>query len=626
MVTLPPLAQEALDLARRGDTASAIEAATLAVANHPDDYGLRLFIGLLHARRLELEQALPHVRKAVALAPDDPAPRAELIRLLIGLDRLDEAEQELGRSRLGGLEPLRLQGMILARRDRPGQAAQIFQQVVSADPRDHESWGNLGGCLLASGRPAHAAEAFAQALQLRPDLDRFREKWVEAQVEAGQGEEALEEARRFAAENPGAADPQVTVASLQNLLDRPEHAVQTLRQALSSQPDHVPALIALARLVERQNRIDEFAATVRRIAQLAPGAPELPLLEAQLAFRRNDFGRALELAETAPQSVDPGTRAALIGRIRDRTGDGEAAFRAFEDTNRASGLSERVIAKRSEALRDRIEDRSRLTTAEWVRGWSANDEQPPTREPAFLIGFPRSGTTLLDTFLMGHPGVCVAEERPMLDAVAGQLGDFERMASIEGPELQLLRTRYFEEAVRYVPDLRDRLLVDKFPLGAIEAPLIHRLFPTAKFIFTLRHPCDVVLSCFMQPFRRSPTLVSFHTLEDAAKLYDRVMAFWTHCREAMPLKVHETRYEELVGDPEPELRQLVAFLGLDWDGRVLQHDQAAQRRSFITSASYADVVQPLYDRSIGRWKRYREQLSAVLPLLEPWAVKLGYEI
>jgi hypothetical protein len=136
----------------------------------------------------------------------------------------------------------------------------------------------------------------------------------------------------------------------------------------------------------------------------------------------------------------------------------------------------------------------------------------------------------------------------------------------------------------------------------------------------------VVLSCFITRFQPSPTLISFSTLEDSAKLYDKVMTFWTQCRAAMSLTVHEIKYEELVQDPEANLRPLVSFLGLEWDERVLHHEKAAEGRSFISTASYAQVVQPLYDRSIGRWKRYREQLKPVLPLLEPWAEKFGYEI
>lgn len=626
MSSIPPLAREALELARGGDIAGAIAKATMAIGSQPNDYGLRLFLATLHSRRLELGEALAHVRKAVELAPADPIPRVELVRLLIGVGELDEAEQELARARLTGPEPYRLRAMILARRGQDGEAAQLLRQVVGADPRDYESWATLGGCLLASGRPELAIEPLARAVQLRPDVQKFHEKWLQAQVDAGQGEQALEHARRGAARNPNDVSALLAAARLEDLLQRPEQAIETVRQALSIQPDHLPVLVALAGLLERENRLDELAEVVERIETLDASAAELPLLQAKLAFRRKDFSRALELAQASPEALDRGARAELIGKIHDRLGNSAEAFRAFEEMNRDSDLSEPVIAARAQALRDFVDRRAEITSAEWVLGWSARDSRPNMREPAFIIGFPRSGTTLLDTFLMGHPGICVAEEKPMLAAVSEQLGAYERIATLGESELKSLRDRYFAAAAEHVPYVGDRLLVDKYPLGAIDAALIHRLFPTAKIIFTERHPCDVVLSCFMTRFQPTATLVSFFTLEDCAQLYDRVMNLWEKSRAAMPLDVHAIKYESLVANAETEVRRLIDFLGLEWDESVADHERTAESRSFVSTASYAQVVEPLYDRSIGRWQRYREQMEPVLPILAPWAERFGYEM
>jgi hypothetical protein len=316
----------------------------------------------------------------------------------------------------------------------------------------------------------------------------------------------------------------------------------------------------------------------------------------------------------------------LIGLIHDRLGNSDSAFEAFERMNRESELSERSIGKRAQAFRDLVDYRVQLATPEWVAGWRASDDYSGGPDPAFLIGFPRSGTTLLDSFLIGHPGVRVAEEKPMLQAVAAQLGDFERIATLAPAELQALRHMYFEVAAGHVPDLGDGLLIDKYPLGAIDLALIHRLFPSAKIIFTERHPYDVVLSCFVTRFELSATLVSFLTLEDSAKLYDRAMTLWERSRLAMQLDVHTVRYEHLVRDCETEMRRLVGFLGLEWHEGAADHVSAARDRSFVDTASYAQVVEPLYDRSIGRWTRYRRQLEPVLAILEPWAVKMGYEV
>ena len=118
---------------------------------------------------------------------------------------------------------------------------------------------------------------------------------------------------------------------------------------------------------------------------------------------------------------------------------------------------------------------------------------------------------------------------------------------------------------------------------------------------------------------------SFTTIEETAKVYNDIMRFWAKCRATLPLIVHLVRYERLVEEAEAEMRALLAFLGLEWDGRVLDHSSTASERGFINTPSYSQVVEPMYDRSIDRWKRYREQMEPVLALLEPWAAAMGYD-
>ena len=161
---------------------------------------------------------------------------------------------------------------------------------------------------------------------------------------------------------------------------------------------------------------------------------------------------------------------------------------------------------------------------------------------------------------MGHPDVCVTEEKPMLDSVARSIGGYERIAELDESELDTLRNLYFAQAAQYVPDLGNRILIDKQPFAMVEAPLIHRLFPAAKFLFVLRHPCDVVLSCFVTRFEPIGGLVNFTTLEGTAQLYDQMFRFWGQCRTILPMIVQRVRYERLVEDAEPEMRALAAFM------------------------------------------------------------------
>ena len=214
----------------------------------------------------------------------------------------------------------------------------------------------------------------------------------------------------------------------------------------------------------------------------------------------------------------------------------------------------------------------------------------------------------------------------MLDAVARSIGGYERIAELDEGDLETLRNLYFAQAAEHVPDLGGRLLVDKQPFAMVEAPLIHRLFPAAKFLFVLRHPCDVVLSCFVTRFEPIGGLVNFTTLEGTAQLYDQMFRFWGQCRTILPMIVQRVRYERLVEDAEPEMRALAAFIGLQWTDAILDNPTTAQDRGFINTPSYAQVAEPLYDRSIGRWEKYRKQMKPVLPILAPWAQRFGYEV
>jgi tetratricopeptide (TPR) repeat protein len=618
MSEIPDLAKQAMEKARQGDLGKALALATQALAERPGDAGLMLLVGNLHSRRMELPEAAAKFRDALAIVPGEPLARAELARALIGLGEVDEAEQVIADAPLPGASEKRLQAMIAMRRgDYPG-AAKLSEQLTATDPRDFEAWGNLGICRLRCGDSAAAVEALNRALALRPNHQPFREQWVEANVAAGTGEKALEHLRTTAAN----ARTCVTIARLEELLGRPEKALEALDEALAIDGEDAAALLALARLSERQNRLDESAAAIRRLEGLATPAPELPVLKAQLAFRRGDFEEALELASAAPAS-DAGSRAELLGKIHDRLGHPAEAFAAFAEMNRDTGLSGEVAESKARSFRDRL-----TANAKILEQQPAGDvaQAPATASPAFVLSFPRSGTTLLDTLLMGHPALCIAEEKPMLDSVAQHVGSHDRLPELHSQRLEQLRNLYFAEAAAHVAACEGRQLVDKQPFATVEVPLIDRLFPSAPLVFVERHPCDVVLSCFMTRFEPNAALLNFTTLEGTARLYASIMNFWTSCRERLPLNVHRLRYEQMVADPEGAMRALLPFLGVEWDERVLDHSATAAGRGFINTPSYSQVIEPLYDRSIGRWKRYREQMKPVLPLLEPWVEALGYEM
>lgn len=622
MNDISPLGQKAIEHARRGDFEQALALARQAITERPADVGLRVFIAMLHGRRGELGESVPHLREAVQRSPGDLFVRTELIRVLIGLGELEEALGLLDRPGLPPQQSLRLRSMLLHRSDDVAAAGELYRQLVAVDPRDFEGWNGLGLCRLATGEPRAAIQAFDRALALKPDALAVRQKWAEAYVAIGEGENALAKLQ-VEAKSAAGATLFLTIGHLEDLLGRQEQALAALEEAVQCEAANADALGALAEKLEQQNDIPRFEEVLGQLSGLPQPGVKLPLLKARLAYRQGEFERALTLAMNAPPSSDVGSRAQLIGQCLDRLGDASGAFDAFLQMNAEDARTGSDVSSTTRRTRAELEDQRSLLTRDWIAGW--HPAPRPERLPAFLVGFPRSGTTLLDTLLMGHPDTAVAEEEPMLATIGKKLGDLARLADLSADEIESLRNVYFDVAERYAPDAA-KLLIDKNPFAMGSVPIAHRLFPGAPIIFMERHPCDVVLSCFMTRFQPTGIGTNFLTLQDTALLYDQMMQLWAKAAELLPIKLHTIRYERLVDDLESELRPLATFLGLTWIPELVDHRQTAMKRSFIKTPSYAQVTEPVTKKAVGRWLRYRDQLEPVLPVLEPWIRSMGYEL
>lgn len=228
--------------------------------------------------------------------------------------------------------------------------------------------------------------------------------------------------------------------------------------------------------------------------------------------------------------------------------------------------------------------------------------------------------------LMGHPRIEVLEEEPTLKKANKLLAGFESIPGASDQQIQAARDAYFEAAMALTPLKPGNLLIDKNPLTMNSLPFVRRLFPDAKTILALRHPCDVVLSCFATNFRSNDGMASFLRLETAAELYDLSFSYFHRAEEILKLPVHRVVYENIVADRERELKPLFEFLQLDWSDQVLEHEATAKGRGRIKTASYAQVVEPIYTRSAGRWWNYRKHLEPIFPILRPWVEKFGYSL
>lgn len=646
----------------RGDLITARSHGEEILRSQPANPQVHQLLGVVACQAGDLDRGATHFRKALENGGDTADNRLNLAKTLVSLGRLDEA-QALCDNPVHGADPdlQRMRAEILKARGQAADAVWAYEGVVAARPDDFEAWNNLGNARHAQGDLEGALTALQQARALRPDsalahinmarvllsLDRHQDACLVFEraavldpkdptplLELGRALTALGHAQAAlpplgSAARLNSSDPEIFVAigiaftDLANLAQ----AEQSYRFAIKAAPRFGPAYLNLGILIERDNRIEALDALIAEADQAGVGGDEIAWLRALSHQRRGELDQALALARSiTSDALDRVMVEHFIGQLADRLGRTDEAAAAFEAMNRAAALSPLGMSVDRGAYQRDIERITAQTTAGWFAGWSKAESiaQPPA--PAFLVGFPRSGTTLLDTILMGHSKVHVLEEVPILEQLAGELGAFTRLADLGTDEIADLRARYFAELDKVSPPPSGALVIDKNPLSMLRVPLIHRLFPDAKIILAMRHPADVVLSCYMQNFKPTEAMASFLDLTNASRTYDRIFQYWETCRSIFPLDVHMLRYEDMVADTEGAVRPLFAFLGLDWEAATLNHQQTAARRGTIRTPSYAQVTERIYASASGRWSRYREPMKYALPMLAPWAERYGYSI
>ena len=498
-------------------------------------------------------------------------------------------------------DALQILGNIRARSGDTQAAEPLFERARKAAPGNVFILNSLGGAYAANGRLAEAREALEAALAIDGNFP-------------------------WALQNLGGI--------LMELGDRPA-ARRCFERALMSDPRHVDSIASLADLAEKENRLEDARLLVRQALTLAPGYLPARVVDARLALRADEPAAAETILREVlahPAGAKPNLRPTamhFLGEALESQGRYAEAFAAFRGANEIDRQSQSPRFANSEfaASPGSI---AKLTTFLRTANSAGWPRPPPDGlpTPAFLVGFPRSGTTLLQQVLAGHPDVATLEEQDNFrDAHAELLlppGALEGWASLPPATLTRWRAEYWRRVERRAGALAPgRLYLDKLPLNLAVLPVIHLLFPQARILLALRDPRDVVVSCFRSRFAGNAAMFQFLTLEGAARYYDAVMAVAALSRERLPLAVHALRYEDLVGNFRNEVTRVLGFLGLAWADDVLRYAETARGRT-IQTPSATQVIRPIYASAIGQWRRYETELAPVLPALEPWVRRFGY--
>ena len=414
-----------------------------------------------------------------------------------------------------------------------------------------------------------------------------------------------------------------------------EEARTLYQESAAAAPDIRQTLLGFARLEEADRKFDAAEQVLDSMGQRFPNDPAVRLTRAVLLGRQRKYDEALALIDsTISGDARLGPNELLEkGRLLDQSGHYDEAWAAFAEGKRlARELSGQVYL--DAAAQQQIDRLRTFFTSGRLRLIPRATVRSDAPQPIFILGFPRSGTTLVEQTLSAHPKIAAGDELPLIHEItaimprmlASPLGYPEALAELwmgdQREGLDNLRDYYLQK-VRQMGVLRRGAarFTDKMPLNETHLGLIALLFPEAPLIHVLRHPLDIMVSAFSNAFTHGFYCAS--DLPTAAKHYVRVMDLVQHYRGEMTLRYLPIRYEDIVVHQQQSVRAMLDFVGEKFDKACLTFHE---NRRYARTASYAQVAEPLYDRSVGRWKHYRAHLEPVIPVLQPVIERLGYTL
>jgi tetratricopeptide (TPR) repeat protein len=536
------------------------------------------------ARNLETD--LETLRKVLSLAQNRDFVRAAAL-----------AEQTLA----SGFEHPMLLNIAATRLEQQGkyeQALPLLERAVAIAPKDVGARNALGLCLQRLDRPADALVHIDELLKQHADLP-------------------------FAHASKGNA--LIALGSL-------GRARQSHLRALELDPANFTSLAALASIATHRGQHEEARGWAERALTVAPGLPDAVLSLAAADLAAGDLESAEKrlrglIMDSRAGPTDRARATGLLADVLDAGGRYGEAFEAYEACNQALRQIHRRFAGSNvlgytRALTAAIE---KIDAGQWHIPPEA--EVPEAAGHVFLLGFPRSGTTLLEVVLDGNPRIVSLEEHELLaDGVLAFMREpvnLQPLARAEQAAVNDLRQAYWRGVRAAGADVAGKVFVDKHPLNSMKLPLIAKLFPQAKILFAVRDPRDVILSCFRRRFKMNPSMYELLTLPGAAAFYAAVMGFADTAKHSLHLNWREVRYESLVADLEGEMRGVCEFIGLEWLAAMGEFADRAQAREHATPST-AQLSQGLVTSATAQWRNYERQILPALPVLEPWMNRFRY--
>lgn len=571
-------------LLAQGQLAEAVHSLRHAIAHQPQQPEAHYLLGNALGAQDQLDEAANCFRRALELQPDFIDAHARLGHTLMALGQADAAETH-------------------------------FLRVLNVRPTEASAHNSLGIIYRGQARLAEAEACYRRALAIQSGDAKVHNNLGNLLRELGRRDEAEACYRRALAAHQNFAEPHFNLGNMLRDKQQWREAEQSYRHALTLRPDYLMALNNLGLCLKKQGRVDEACACFEAALAIKPDFLQcLCNLAPFKTYAADDPQlRMLESQRHQLPKLPPAGQVNYwfaLGKMREDAGHYDDAFAAYAEGNRLQAARFPHNEARAVALIERL--RAAFPAEPRIR--ASTDH----RTPIFIVGMPRSGTSLIEQILASHPGIHGAGELtdlPDLLHALEQPGTVypEIVGTLSDQELQHLGEAYLERAWRHAPQATH--ITDKLPDNFQHVGMIRRMLPQAKIIHAMRDPLDSCLSCYARLFEDGHLDFSCD-LGHLGRYYVRYIELMRHWQRVLPPgSVLDLRYEDMVADTEGQARRLLAYLDLPWDARCLDFHRNTRT---VRTASIAQVRQPIYRKSVARWQHFAAQLEPLMEIVRDY--------
>lgn len=555
---------------RTGDLKAARDCCNKIIESTPEHAGAHHLLGVIMTKRLRFADGLRHLKTAATLDPNDT-------KLLFNL------------------------AVCYAESGDDEQAAREYERLLSIDPNNLPALANLGILFQRQRARDKTVEIYERIVEIRANDISALQMLARSYREARDLNSAIDTNRRILSINSNNAAAHRRLVSLLEENNQLDQARQEAEQLLRSSPDDLLAKIIISKCIRRRG--DAQAA----YQYLSSTVNE----NGSLGDRRDAYFELCRAADAAGLYKDSLDAAVTANHLSARL-----------NVDRAN--IGRVLIQNCELLQQHY---SQHATGPALIGDDLDDTR---QDPVFVVGFPRSGTSLLGQALNRHSRIVVTQEEPFLNTLTKTIKELggaypQSLSDFSEEQVQQLRSHYFSQLEGKYAVGERQIIVDKNPFNFLNLDLVLRLFPRSRVIFIKRQPRDIAISCFFQNFRHNEATANFYDIESIANLYDAAMKVWFQYRPEEIENVTTVGYENIVANFRDSIERLLTEVGLDWEGAVeefYRQDPIEKRR--VLTASYDQVTEGLHDQSINRWRHYADAIRPVDQVLGVWETRLGF--